>query len=125
MPLPRIQPIIPTRRKEPFDHADWLFDVKYDGFRALAYIERERARFVSRNGKPLGRFASLAAEVAAALAVDACRHRAFPVLLEREHACSFAIGRAYQFFWPGLSSWQRGNALRPHHWATAAHSPSW
>jgi hypothetical protein len=30
MPLPHIRPIIPTLRNEPFDHADWLFDVKYD-----------------------------------------------------------------------------------------------
>jgi len=33
--LAREQPIIATRRKAPFDHADWLFDFKYDGFRAL------------------------------------------------------------------------------------------
>ena len=69
MPLPRVQPI-PTRRKDPFDHTDWLFDVKYNGFRALAYIEGGRCRLISRNGKPLGRFAPLGAEVAAALAVD-------------------------------------------------------
>jgi hypothetical protein len=42
----------PTRRKEPFDHADWLFDVKYDGFRALCHIEQGRCRLMSRNGKP-------------------------------------------------------------------------
>ena len=38
MTLPRVQPIAPTWRKEPFD-PDWLFDLKYDGFRALYYIE--------------------------------------------------------------------------------------
>src|SRR5262249_50190021 len=40
MPLPRIQPIAPTWRKEPFDDPEWLFDVKYDGFRALGYLEQ-------------------------------------------------------------------------------------
>ena len=39
MALPQIEPIIPTLRKEPFDDPDWLFDIKYDGFRALCYLE--------------------------------------------------------------------------------------
>src|SRR5262245_47699029 len=38
MTLPRVQPIAPSWRKKPFDHRDWLFDCKYDGFRALCYI---------------------------------------------------------------------------------------
>jgi bifunctional non-homologous end joining protein LigD len=67
MPLPRVQPIIPTRRKEPFDDPDWLFDFKYDGFRGLCYLERGRGRFVSRNGNAFGRFAALGAEVASVL----------------------------------------------------------
>jgi ATP-dependent DNA ligase len=51
MALPRIQPIRPTRCKEPFDDPDWLFDTKYDGFRALFYLERpRRSRLISRNG---------------------------------------------------------------------------
>jgi hypothetical protein len=33
--LLRVQPIVPIRRKEPFDHPDWLFDFKYDGFRCF------------------------------------------------------------------------------------------
>jgi Raf kinase inhibitor-like YbhB/YbcL family protein len=48
--LPRVQPIIPTWRKEPFDDPDWLFEFKYDGFRGLCYLEQGRSRFVSRNG---------------------------------------------------------------------------
>ena len=48
MTLPRVQPIIPTRRKEPFDDPGWVFELKYDGFRALCYLEQGRGRFVSR-----------------------------------------------------------------------------
>jgi hypothetical protein len=40
MSLPRVQPIAPTRRKEPFDHPEWVFDVKYHGFRAVCYLHR-------------------------------------------------------------------------------------
>ena len=68
--LPRVQPIIPTRREEPFDHPEWLFDFKYDGFRALCYIEQGRCRFISRNGNVLSRFEALGNHVAATLHVD-------------------------------------------------------
>jgi hypothetical protein len=47
MTLPRVQPIAPSWRKEPFDDRDWLFDCKYDGFRALCYIEHGRSRLIS------------------------------------------------------------------------------
>lgn len=67
MTLPRVQPIIPTWRKEPFDHPDWLFDVKYDGFRAACYIEHGRCRFVSRGGNIFTRFDALSEQVASAL----------------------------------------------------------
>jgi ATP-dependent DNA ligase len=39
MTPPRVEPIIPISRKEPFDDPEWLFDLKYDGFRALLYFE--------------------------------------------------------------------------------------
>ena len=70
MALPRVQPIIPTRRKEQFDHPDWLFDFKYDGYRGLCYLEQGRCRFISRNGNVLSRFEALADQVAAVLDVD-------------------------------------------------------
>ena len=41
------------RRREPFDHPDWLFALKYDGFRALAVIQPGRTQLMSRNGYPL------------------------------------------------------------------------
>jgi len=68
--LRRIQPIAPTWRKHAFDDPGWAFDVKYDGFRALLYLERGRPRFVCRNNNTMRCFETLAAEVAAALAVD-------------------------------------------------------
>jgi ATP-dependent DNA ligase len=70
MTLPRVQPVIPARKREPFDAPGWLLDVKYDGFRGLCYLEPGRSRLVSRNGNEFRRFAALAARVAATLAVD-------------------------------------------------------
>ena len=40
MSLPLVQPIVPTRKREPFDDPAWQFEVKYDGFRALWYFVR-------------------------------------------------------------------------------------
>jgi len=68
--LPRVQPIIPTWRKEPFDNPEWLFEFKYDGFRGLCYLEQDHCHFVSRNGNVLSRFEALGEQMAAVLDVD-------------------------------------------------------
>jgi len=68
MPLPRVQQIAPTWRKEPFDDPDWLFEFKY--FRALCYLEQRRNRLISRNGNIMTRFDELAEQVAGLLDVD-------------------------------------------------------
>ncbi len=52
-----MQPIIPTRRKEPFDGDGWLFELKLDGFRGLA--DTIRGRMLSKNGNRLKRFQAL------------------------------------------------------------------
>src|SRR5438445_6756578 len=62
-----IEPMPPVKRPFPFDHPDWIFDLKYDGFRALAVIESGGARFISRNGHPFASFADLGKQIAAAL----------------------------------------------------------
>src|SRR5215831_13940977 len=70
MTLPRIQPIAPTWRKEPFDDSAWLFDMKYDGYRALCYLEPRRNQLISRKNNVMTRFDELAAQVSGALNVD-------------------------------------------------------
>src|SRR4051794_27710037 len=56
-----------ARLPEAFDHPDWLHEIKYDGFRALAYIENGTTRLVSRNGNAYKSFGALCTEIAAAL----------------------------------------------------------
>ena len=36
--------INPTQRAEPFDHADWVFEAKFDGFRAAAGLNARSDR---------------------------------------------------------------------------------
>jgi ATP-dependent DNA ligase len=61
--LPRCQPLPLIAKPRAFDGAEWLFELKYDGFRALAYIERGRCRLVSRNGHAFSSFDSLASSL--------------------------------------------------------------
>src|SRR5690606_13617271 len=37
---------------EPFDDPDWLYEVKWDGYRSIAYINKGVVRLASRNNKP-------------------------------------------------------------------------
>ena len=37
--LPIITPLTLIRQPAPFSDQEWLFELKYDGFRSLAYIE--------------------------------------------------------------------------------------
>jgi ATP-dependent DNA ligase len=34
-----------ARLHAPFDHADWIDELKYDGFRALAYLSALRPKW--------------------------------------------------------------------------------
>jgi bifunctional non-homologous end joining protein LigD len=46
-----------------------MFDVKYDGFRALCYLQEGRCRLISRNGNLMRRFVGLGEQIAASLDV--------------------------------------------------------
>jgi bifunctional non-homologous end joining protein LigD len=52
------------RVPQPIDHPDFLYEVKHDGFRALAYVEGDRCRLVSRNGHVFKGWPPLAQEIA-------------------------------------------------------------
>ena len=48
-----IQPMLASITEEPFDDPNWLFEIKWDGYRAIAFIENGSARLVSRNQNDL------------------------------------------------------------------------
>ncbi len=53
-PMPStIHPMLATPADEPFDGPDWLFEIKWDGYRAIAFIEDGKLRLVSRNQNEL------------------------------------------------------------------------
>src|SRR5579862_9863762 len=55
------------RRRDPFDHPEWIFELKYDGFRSLCIVQPGRAQLISRNGNPFASYSDLAASIAADL----------------------------------------------------------
>jgi hypothetical protein len=62
--LPRIQAINPARLGAPFDHSDFIYELKHDGFRAVAYIEAGACELVSRKRNVYKSFAGLTAAIA-------------------------------------------------------------
>ena len=59
------QPMPLSRRAKPFNHPEWLFELKYDGFRALARVEGNNCELISRNGHPFLSFSDLTDSMAA------------------------------------------------------------
>ncbi len=55
------------KRAAPFDDPEWLFELKYDGYRSLAIIEHGRAQLLSRNGNPFASFSALAESISDSL----------------------------------------------------------
>ncbi len=45
--------MLATSIEQPFDGEDWLFEIKWDGYRAVAFIENGKVRLVSRNQNEL------------------------------------------------------------------------
>jgi len=45
-----IKPMLATLEKTPFDDKDWIFEVKWDGYRAVAETGTDEPKFYSRNG---------------------------------------------------------------------------
>ena len=44
-----IHPMLATLVDKAFDSPDWLFEIKWDGYRAVAFLDGGKARLVSRN----------------------------------------------------------------------------
>ena len=63
-------PLTLVSQKQPFDDPDWLYEIKHDGFRALAVIENGRCRFFSRNKHRLTGFRDLAEAIVKELNVE-------------------------------------------------------
>jgi bifunctional non-homologous end joining protein LigD len=76
-----------SRRLKSFDSADYVFELKHDGFRALAYIENGQCRLVSRNGNRIRSFGTLEQWIGKAL-------KTTDAILDGEVVCLDESGRS-------------------------------
>ena len=60
-PMPSaIHPMLATSVEDPFDDPEWLFEIKWDGYRAVSFLQDGKVRLVSRNQNELtGEFPEL------------------------------------------------------------------
>ena len=65
-PMPReVKPMLATSVKEPFNDPEWIFELKLDGYRCIAEIERGKVALYSRNNISFNlRFATVARTLA-------------------------------------------------------------
>jgi bifunctional non-homologous end joining protein LigD len=63
-------PIALGRLAKPFDDPNWIFEIKHDGFRALALIEKGHCWLVSRRKHKFTSFGSLAGALGREVKVD-------------------------------------------------------
>ena len=75
-----------SRRAEPFDSDKFIYELKIDGFRALAHVQDGRGELISRNGNVFRGFAELATWIAEHLHVASA-------VLDGEIACLDESGR--------------------------------
>lgn len=47
----KVEPMLATLVNEPFDEPGWLYEVKWDGFRAVSFIKKGKISVQSRNAK--------------------------------------------------------------------------
>jgi ATP-dependent DNA ligase len=75
------------RRSELFDSDEHTYELKIDGFRALAYIETGQGELISRNANTFRGFADLATWIAEHLRVESA-------VLDGEIACVDDAGQS-------------------------------
>ncbi len=46
-----VKPMLATLVNEPFDDPEWSYEVKWDGYRAIAYVQKGKVKLSSRNNK--------------------------------------------------------------------------
>ena len=113
--LPSFQPLPLSRARKPFSHSDWIFEIKWDGFRALLYSDIDGVRLISRKGNTFKSFPSLCEGLNRDLKGRRC-------VLDGEIVCLDAYGkpqfrdllfrRAEPFFYAFDRSRQKRNLLR-------------
>src|SRR5262245_50682515 len=113
--LADVTPKALLRIPKPFDHPDFIYEVKYDGFRALAYIHGHHCQLISRRGHVFKSWPYLCTELAHSV-------RCVDAVLDGEIVCLGPDGRSrfnhllFRRDWPYFMAfdvlWLDGRDLR-------------
>src|SRR5439155_962105 len=87
MSFPKVAPIRLSQRTRPFESPDYIYEIKFDGFRALAFIEDGLCRLVSRRNHVFRAFSELCDSIAQALKAESA-------VLDGEIVCLDDAGRS-------------------------------
>jgi bifunctional non-homologous end joining protein LigD len=101
-PMPTtIHPMLAESVDDPFDGEEWLFEIKWDGYRAIAFIEGGKVRLVSRNQNELtGRYPELH-DLAKFVKAKTAILDGEVVALDEEGRASFSLMQQRTGFRPG------------------------
>jgi len=87
----RVEPMLATLVREPFDRPGWVYEEKYDGYRILAYKEGDRVTLLSRNQKDCTRRFRGLAKAVAALPARSLLLDGEAVAFDRRHVSRFQL----------------------------------
>jgi bifunctional non-homologous end joining protein LigD len=91
----QVKPMLATLVSEPFDHENWLFEIKWDGYRAIASKHKTDIQLYSRNHNDFSKYSPV---------VEALRGVKHDVILDGEMTVVDKTGVSH-FEW--LQNWQQ------------------
>ena len=91
-PMPAaITPMLATSVEKPFDDPDWLFEIKWDGYRAVSFIEKGKVRVLSRNHNDLSKQFPELLELPKSVKADTAVLDGEVVVLDEQGRSSFSL----------------------------------
>ena len=78
------------RAREAFSHPDWIFEIKWDGFRSLVHVEHDECRLMSRNGNDFKSFPVLKDAIATEIKTRSA-------VSDGEIVCLYENGKGFAF----------------------------
>lgn len=103
-PMPhRVKPMLATPITQAFDHPNWIFEIKWDGYRAVAEVEKRRVRFYSRR--------QLSFEERYAPIVETLKHLEHDAVLDGEVVALDQAGKAQFQLLQEYQSARRGHLV--------------
>ena len=98
---PTIHPMLAESVEKPFDDKDWLFEIKWDGYRAIAFIDNGNVRLVSRNQNELTQRYSELKDMAKSVNAKTAILDGEVVALDADGRASFSLMQQRTGFRPG------------------------